>query len=142
MCCNRVLRSRFVGRRGNLQGLRDGWCTRYPGDRVLHRNHTEQRVHSFRGLPQSVTSLVIKTDVFTLMEIRELLEQLPNLDDLSLPSFLVAYGAPRGLELSQGGDSVGDCGSSMLNSGSSTRLYGMRLMAALYDGAVRGQPSR
>jgi len=28
----------------------------------------------------------------------------------------------------------------MLNSGSSTRLYGMRLTAALYNGAVRGQP--
>jgi len=28
----------------------------------------------------------------------------------------------------------------VLNSGSSTRLYGMRLMAALYNGAVRGQP--
>jgi len=28
----------------------------------------------------------------------------------------------------------------LLNSGSSTRLYGMRLTAALYNGAVRGQP--
>ena len=28
----------------------------------------------------------------------------------------------------------------LLNSGSSTHLYGMRLTAALYDGAVRGQP--
>jgi len=28
----------------------------------------------------------------------------------------------------------------VLNLGSSTRLYGMRLTAALYDGAVRGQP--
>ena len=28
----------------------------------------------------------------------------------------------------------------VLNSGSSTRLYGMRLTAALYNGAVRGQP--
>jgi len=29
---------------------------------------------------------------------------------------------------------------SLLNSGSSTRLYGMRLTAALCNGAVRGQP--
>jgi len=29
---------------------------------------------------------------------------------------------------------------SVLNSGSSTRLYGMRLTAALYSGAVRRQP--
>jgi len=28
----------------------------------------------------------------------------------------------------------------LLNSGSSTRLYGMRLKAALYNGAIRGQP--
>ena len=28
----------------------------------------------------------------------------------------------------------------LLNLGSSTRLYGMRLTAALYNGAVRGQP--
>ena len=28
----------------------------------------------------------------------------------------------------------------LLNSGSSTRLYGMRLTAALCNGAVRGQP--
>jgi len=28
----------------------------------------------------------------------------------------------------------------VLNLGSSTRLYGMCLMAALYSGAVRGQP--
>ena len=28
----------------------------------------------------------------------------------------------------------------LLNSGSSTRLYGMCLTTALYDGAVRGQP--
>ena len=31
-------------------------------------------------------------------------------------------------------------GCRVLNSGSSTRLYGMRLTAALYNGAVRGQP--
>jgi len=31
-------------------------------------------------------------------------------------------------------------GLALLNSGSSTRFYGMRLTAAMYNGAVRGQP--
>jgi len=35
---------------------------------------------------------------------------------------------------------VGGSEGRMLNSGSSTRLYGMRLTAALYNGAIRGQP--
>ena len=40
---HRVLHSHFAGRRGNLQGSRDGWRTRYPDDRVSHRNHMEQQ---------------------------------------------------------------------------------------------------
>jgi len=42
--------------------------------------------------------------------------------------------------MTQGTTRKRDCSGALLNSGSSTRLYGMRLTAALCNGAVRGQP--
>jgi hypothetical protein len=39
-------------------------------------------------LPQSLTSLTIETDTVTLTQIRDILVQLPKLDDLSLSGFL------------------------------------------------------
>jgi hypothetical protein len=38
----------------------------------------------FARLPQSVTSLTINTDIATILEIRDVIQQLPNLDDLKL----------------------------------------------------------
>ena len=35
-------------------------------------------------LPQSITSLAIEADVFTLVHLRDIMAQLPNLEDLSL----------------------------------------------------------
>ena len=40
-------------------------------------------------LPQSATSLIIDADVVTLVQVRDIMAQLPNLDDLSLSGFLV-----------------------------------------------------
>jgi len=42
----------------------------------------------FWGLPQSTTSLTINTDVVTLVQARDILIHLPNLDDLSLSGSL------------------------------------------------------
>ena len=39
-------------------------------------------ISSFRGLPQSVTSLVINTDTIAPLQIQKIMAQLPNLDDL------------------------------------------------------------
>ena len=44
-------------------------------------------VLSLRRLPQSLTSLTIETDMVALVQIRDILVQLPNLDDLSLLGF-------------------------------------------------------
>jgi len=44
----------------------------------------------FWKLPQSVTSLAIDTCVVTLIQVRDIMAQLPNLDDLSLSGSLVA----------------------------------------------------
>lgn len=46
-------------------------------------------VLSFGGLSQSVTALVIDMDAVTLLQIRNVMEQLPNLNDLSLLGSLV-----------------------------------------------------
>lgn len=48
-------------------------------------------------LSQSVTSLVANTDAFSLVGIRDLLAQLPNLDDLSLSGHLAGNRAPPGI---------------------------------------------
>ena len=40
-------------------------------------------------IPQSVTSLTIDTSVVTLVQIRDIIAKLPNLDDLSLSGYLV-----------------------------------------------------
>ena len=45
-------------------------------------------VPSFAKLPQSVTSLVVDTDIVTLFEIRDLMQQLPNLNGLTLSGCL------------------------------------------------------
>ena len=45
---------------------------------------------SFGRSPQSLTSLTIETDTVTLVQIRDILAQLPNLDNLSLVGFLDA----------------------------------------------------
>ena len=42
--------------------------------------------------PKSVTSLTIDTDVVTLLQVRDIMAHLPNLDDLSLSGSLVATG--------------------------------------------------
>ena len=47
------------------------------------------RVPSLWKLPQSVTSLVINSGVVTLTQIRDIMAQLPNLDDLSLMGSLI-----------------------------------------------------
>ena len=41
-------------------------------------------------LPQSATSLLVNTDAITLVQVRDAMAQLPNLDNLSLLGFLVA----------------------------------------------------
>jgi len=45
---------------------------------------------SFLRLPHSVTSLTIVADTVTLVHVRDIMAQLPNLDDLSLSGSLVA----------------------------------------------------
>ena len=47
------------------------------------------RTPSLWRLPQSVTSLTINTSVVTLVQIRDIIVRLPNLDDLSLSGYLV-----------------------------------------------------
>ena len=41
-------------------------------------------------LPQSITSLAIDTDTITLLQVRDVMAHLPNLDDLSLSGSLAA----------------------------------------------------
>ena len=53
----------------------------------VSRNPLPLLVPSLWKLPQSVTSLTIDTDVVTLVEVRDIIAQLPNLDDLSLSGF-------------------------------------------------------
>jgi len=65
---------------------------------TLLGNWYGRRVYPFWRLPQSVTSLAIKTDVFTLVDIQDLLARLPNLDDLSLSCYLAANRAPPAIE--------------------------------------------
>lgn len=48
------------------------------------------RVPSLWRLPQSVTALTMNTDVVTLVQIRDIIAHLPNLDDLSLLGYLIA----------------------------------------------------
>ena len=48
------------------------------------------RVPSLWRLPQSVRSLIMNTDVVTLVQIRDIMAHLPNLDDLSLSGSLTA----------------------------------------------------
>ena len=46
-------------------------------------------IPSFAKLPQSVTSLTIDTDIVTLLEIRDVMQRLPNLNDLTLSGCLL-----------------------------------------------------
>ena len=55
------------------------------------------------GLPQAVTSLVIKTNAFALAEIQDLLARLPNLDSLLLSGYLAVARAPPGIRTVLGG---------------------------------------
>ena len=48
------------------------------------------RVPSLWRLPQSVTSLTVSTNAVTLVQIRDIMAQLPNLDDLGLFEHLAA----------------------------------------------------
>ena len=48
------------------------------------------RVPSLWRLPQSVTSLTTNTDMFTLVQIRDIMAHLPNLDNLSLSGTPIA----------------------------------------------------
>ena len=47
------------------------------------------RVPSLWSLPQSVTSLIVNSGVVTLAQIRDIMAQLPNLDELSLLGSLI-----------------------------------------------------
>jgi len=55
------------------------------------------RAPSSWRLPQFVTSLIIKTNVFTLVDIRDILAQLPNLNNLSLSGYVAGSRVPRGI---------------------------------------------
>jgi len=48
------------------------------------------RVPSLWRLPQSVVSLTMNTDVVTLVQVRDIMAHLPNLDDLSLLGYPIA----------------------------------------------------
>ena len=61
------------------------------------------RTPSFWRLPQSVTSLAIQTKVFTLVDIRDILAQLPNLDDFSLSGHLARGREPLEVGTALGG---------------------------------------
>ena len=55
-----------------------------------HGESQPSRIPSYARLPQSVTSLAIYTHTISLVQIRDIMVQLPNLDDLSLSGSLVA----------------------------------------------------
>lgn len=52
-------------------------------------------IPSFGKLPRSVTSLTIDTDIVSLLEIRDVMQQLPNLNDLTLSGRLLKMGVDR-----------------------------------------------
>ena len=51
------------------------------------------QIPSVWGLPQSITSLTVNTNVVTLVQIRDIMAQLPNLNNLSLSGFLLPVDA-------------------------------------------------
>ena len=55
------------------------------------------RTTSLWRLPQSVTSLAIQTNMLTLVDIRDIMAQLPNLDHLSVSGHLVDGVVPPGI---------------------------------------------
>ena len=59
----------------------------------------------FWTFPQSVTSLTIDTNVVTLVQVRDIIARLPNLDDLSLSGSFIPVGreASRGIGTALGG---------------------------------------
>ena len=73
------------------------WFTSVKKVSLLGSWGLSRQVPSLWGLPPSVTSLTIETDVLTLVEVRDLLARLPNLDNLSLSGHLAAGGAPLGI---------------------------------------------
>ena len=73
------------------------WFTSVEKVSLLGSWGLSRQVPSLWGLPPSVTSLTIETDVLTLVEVRDLLARLPNLDNLSLSGHLAAGGAPLGI---------------------------------------------
>ena len=50
---------------------------------------------SFWKLPRSVTSLTVSTNVVTLVQVRDIMVQLPNLDDLELSGSRIGVGTRR-----------------------------------------------
>jgi len=67
------------------------WFTRVEKVSFFGNRGTQpSRIPSFARLPQSVTSLTITSGTFPLVQIRDVLVQLPNLDDLSLSGSLIA----------------------------------------------------
>jgi len=73
------------------------WFTGVDRMRLLHAGPPSsprplfRRLPLFRTLPQSITSLTLDSaGVVTLVQVRDILAQLPNLDDLSLSGPLVA----------------------------------------------------
>jgi len=73
------------------------WFTNVEKVSLLGFGGLSPRVPSLWGLPPTVTSLTIKTGVFTLVQIRDFLARLPNLNDLSLSGYFSAGVVPLGI---------------------------------------------
>jgi len=58
------------------------------GPRVV----TPSQAPSLWRLPQSVTSLILDTNVVTLLQVRDIVVHLPNLDNLTLTGALIPVG--------------------------------------------------
>ena len=57
---------------------------------VGYGGFTQPRIPSLWSLPQSISSLIVDTDSITLVQVRDVMAQLPNLDNLSLSGSLAA----------------------------------------------------
>jgi len=61
----------------------------YGGFPLGYGGFSPLREPSFWKLPRSVTSLTVSTSVVTLVQVRDIMAQLPNLDELALSGTLV-----------------------------------------------------
>jgi len=73
------------------------WFTNVERVSLLELEGISLQAPSLWGLPPSVTSLTIKTKMFTLVEIRDLLARLPNLNDITLSGYFSVGGVPLGI---------------------------------------------